>query len=123
MVSGGHKKNGWGGRLRAAELPRITVGELVESNESRCQLSPQCCHKLQTPTWSGDTLWTGAQLVAEPQQAPPPPGWNGAVHATGVGKVWWVPEIKTLNHKPGEHRVLTEMGETRVINCSSVRAH
>lgn len=52
----------------------------------------------------------------------------GRVHATeilktGVLKFSCLLEIKALKQREGEHRVLTETRETRIIDCSSVRAH
>lgn len=40
-----------------------------------------------------------------------------------VLKLSHAPEIKKLRCRQGEHRVLTETWETKVIDCSSVRAH
>lgn len=39
-----------------------------------------------------------------------------------VLKLSCVPDIKIMSHRPGEHRILTETEETRVIDSSVVRA-
>ena len=40
----------------------------------------------------------------------------------GDSKWGHTPEIKTIGHRLGEHRVLMETGETEGIDCFSVRA-
>jgi len=53
--------------------------------------------------------------------ASPREEWHGSAlqESAGFGdsKRGHVPEIETLSHRPGEHRVWPETGETGVIDC------
>ena len=69
--------------------------------------------------------WDG--LTKERSVLRPSPGGIACVCPAGVPevevlKLSCMPEIKKLRERQGEHRALTETGETRVVGGSSVRA-
>lgn len=108
------------GCLSAAEFPGIGAGKLAENHESRCGISAWCCHKMGTAAQSRDCFpGRGPAKDRSLVRLPPSPGRNSAGVRCRcpwnlVLKFSRAPEIKTLGHRPGEHRVRMETEETRV---------
>lgn len=121
----GYEKNRW--YLNNAPFPGPGAGKPAENSESRCRVSALCCHKQQTAAQSSHRFPRSGPAKGRSVGRPSVEGTARSVPweslKFGVLKLSCVPEIKTLSHRPREHRVLTETGETRVIDCSSVRTH
>ena len=107
----GHKK------CSLSASPRHRTWKLAETSESRCRFL-LCIAKKGEPMRGYATTFLG--WVGKRQKQGDPLSRERVLCAMGVRQSWslklpCVPEIEGLGHRQGEHRVLMETGETRVM--------